>query len=158
MKGERSGLKTRVLELNNKALYVHCFGHSLNLAVQDSIKSIPEVRDLLDMVYEVTKLIKYSPKRENILKTIKDEVKSSGGGVKSLCPTRYCHFYIVLPLLVCYLDNITMKSCHLPHRNMCTNQLIFKCVTFLLNMHYSSTGFQDNPAILKFYPENYIML
>ena len=91
MKGEKSGLKTRVLQLNDKALYVHCFGHSLNLAVQDCIKSIPEVQDLLDKTYELTKLIKYSPKREQILHTIKEEVKSSGGGVKSLCLTRLVH-------------------------------------------------------------------
>lgn len=89
MRGEKNGLKTKILALNEKATYIHCFGHSLNLAVQDTIKTIPELRDLLDSTYELTKLIKKSPKRESLLRRIKEDIRSSTGGVKTLCPTRY---------------------------------------------------------------------
>lgn len=88
MRGEKNGLKSRILEKNSKALYVHCNGHALNLAVQDGIKSLPFMRDALDTTYEITKLIKRSPKRESLLNTIKNNVKSSSGGIRTLCPTR----------------------------------------------------------------------
>lgn len=88
MSGKNSGLKTLVLKVNKKALYTHCFGHSLNLAVQDTVKQITVIRDVLDATYEVTKLVKYSPKRESLLTEIKKEVSSSGGGIRTLCPTR----------------------------------------------------------------------
>ena len=41
-----------------------CYCQSLNLAVGDTIKNIPLLKDILDMAYEITKLIKKSPKRE----------------------------------------------------------------------------------------------
>ena len=43
-------------------MLTHC--HSLNLAVGDTIKSIPLLKDTLDMSYDITDLIKKSPKRE----------------------------------------------------------------------------------------------
>lgn len=95
MQGARNGLKTRVLKENAKAIYIHCFGHSLNLSVQDTIKTIPQMRDLLDTAYEITKLVKKSPKRETLLTRIKDEMSSSTGGVRTLCATRYCPFMFI---------------------------------------------------------------
>ena len=89
MRGEKGGLKTKILNQNPKALFVHCYGHALNLAVQDIIKSVKLIRDMLDTTYELTKLIKKSPKREALLEKLKKEVgDSSGGGVRTLCPTR----------------------------------------------------------------------
>jgi len=35
MRGAKRELKSRILGLNHKALYVHCFGHSLNLVVHN---------------------------------------------------------------------------------------------------------------------------
>lgn len=88
MRGEKTGLKTRILEKNSRAIYVHCNGHALNLAIQDTTKSLPFMRDLIDHTYEITKLVKKSPKRETLLQAIKEEVRSSGAGVRTLCPTR----------------------------------------------------------------------
>ena len=36
----------------------HCYCHSPNLAVRDTIKKIPLLKDTLDMAYEITKLIR----------------------------------------------------------------------------------------------------
>ena len=44
------------------ALYVHCLAHSLNLCLQDASRSCSLVRDSLELVMEIVKLIKYSPK------------------------------------------------------------------------------------------------
>lgn len=43
------------------ALYTHCYGHALNLAVQEVVKKNLLLRD---MVEEITKLMKKFPKRE----------------------------------------------------------------------------------------------
>jgi len=57
----------------------------LNLAIQDVVQS---VKVMEDTVYEITKLIKKSPKREVIFQRIKDEVASGSPGVRILCPTQ----------------------------------------------------------------------
>ena len=40
MAGIRSGLAAKIFNLESRALYTHCYGHALNLAVQDMLKSI----------------------------------------------------------------------------------------------------------------------
>ena len=57
----------------------------MNLAIQDVVQS---VKVMEDTVYEITKLIKKSPKREVIFQRIKDEAASGSPGVRILCPTR----------------------------------------------------------------------
>ena len=48
-----------------KCLLMHCYCHSLNLAVRrDTIKNIPLLKDTLDMACKITKLIKKNPKSE----------------------------------------------------------------------------------------------
>ena len=49
---------------NENVLLTHCYCHSLNLVVGDKMKNIPLWNDTVDMAYEITKLIKKSPKRE----------------------------------------------------------------------------------------------
>ena len=41
MAGDHKGVQSRILALLSKALYVHCFAHSLNLSVQKSTRSVP---------------------------------------------------------------------------------------------------------------------
>ena len=43
------------MELEQRAL---CYGHALDLAAQDSIKSVSIMQDTLDTTYEITKLLK----------------------------------------------------------------------------------------------------
>ena len=52
----------KIKKLNEKFLRMHCYCHSLNLAVGDTKKNIPLLKDTLDMAYEITKLIEKSPK------------------------------------------------------------------------------------------------
>ena len=60
MSKARSGVATNLLELEPQALYAHCYD-ALNLAVQDSLKGSKIMAGTLDIVYEITKLIKKSP-------------------------------------------------------------------------------------------------
>jgi len=55
-----------IQKLEPQALYLHCYGHSLNLAVSDTLKSIKCMCDALDVTLEICKLLKYSPRRDAI--------------------------------------------------------------------------------------------
>ena len=70
MSGHKSGVAKKI---ESRALYTHCYGHALNLAAQDSIKIM---EDTLDTTYEITKLIKKSPKREVIFKKFAVDIKA----------------------------------------------------------------------------------
>ncbi len=48
------------------ALYLHCYGHSLNLAVSDTVKEVKPMSDALDHSLEICKLIKFSPRRDTL--------------------------------------------------------------------------------------------
>ncbi len=90
MSGSRSGVAIQLSKLEPKALYTHYYGHSLNLAIQDTLKGSKIMRDALDTVYEITKLIKKSPKRDEVIfKKIQDDVKVGSPGIHMLCPTRW---------------------------------------------------------------------
>ena len=65
-------------------IYTHCYSHALNLATQDTLKGIKILEDTLDTVYEITKLIKRSPKRD--MKNIKDDFAMESPGIRILCP------------------------------------------------------------------------
>lgn len=89
MKGSLNGVAKQILDKNDKALYIHCYGHSLNLAVQDAVKENSLLRDTLDVCNEIIKLIKNSSKRQSVLDAIKEDKDSSAIGIRTLCPTRY---------------------------------------------------------------------
>ena len=89
MSGSRSGVATRITNLESRAPYTHCYGHALNLAIQDTVKGVKVMEDTLDTVYEITKLIKKSPKRDVIFQKFKNDVASGSPGIRILCPTRW---------------------------------------------------------------------
>ena len=62
MSGSNSGVAAQITSLEHRALYTHCYGHALNLATQDALRGVKIMGDTLDTVYEITKLIKKSPK------------------------------------------------------------------------------------------------
>jgi len=68
MCGAHNGVATKLLQEESRALYTHCYAHTLNLAVADTIKKSKLCRDALDTAFEVTHLIKFSPKRNTALR------------------------------------------------------------------------------------------
>ena len=60
LSGRWSGVQARISREYPKALYIHCFCHSLNLAVQDASRNINIIRSTLDTVLELSNLIRYS--------------------------------------------------------------------------------------------------
>ena len=70
MTGVRRGVATVIQAEQHNAFFTHCYGHSLNLAVSDTVKGCTTMKKALDTVHEITKLVKYSPRREALLKKL----------------------------------------------------------------------------------------
>ena len=64
MLGKRSGVAVQIKRVRPKVIETHCHGHFLNLSVKDATKSNRLINDVLEIVVEITKLIKFSLKRE----------------------------------------------------------------------------------------------
>ena len=47
------------------------------------------MRDALDTTYEMSKLDKFSPKRDSLLEKLKQELAPETPGFRTLCPTRW---------------------------------------------------------------------
>ena len=89
MSGPRSGVAKQIRDLESRAVYTHCYGHSLNLASMDTIKSSKVMQEALDIIAEITKLVKLSPRRGTIFQRLKDELAPLDPGIRVLCPTRW---------------------------------------------------------------------
>ena len=62
MTGCKNGVATQLLAKEKRAVLTHCYGHALNLVVGDSMKQSKVCRDALDSAYEISKLLRFSPK------------------------------------------------------------------------------------------------
>ena len=71
------------------ALPVHCFAHSLDLFLQDAGRNLVFLRNALDTVKEIAKLIKCSPKRSHLFSEKLAQPENGGVSIKPLCPTRW---------------------------------------------------------------------
>ena len=68
MMGKTFGVATTIEnELNKNALVTHCHAHALNLACGDSIGNCKLMQNALETAFEMSKLVKKSPKRESQL-------------------------------------------------------------------------------------------
>lgn len=90
MSGAKKGVAAVIASEESRALYMHCFAHALNLAVADTVKRSKLCRDALDNAFEITRLIKFSPKRNAAF----DRIKSSADddslvGIRTFCHTRW---------------------------------------------------------------------
>jgi len=72
--GKRSGVSTIIKEEQPKAIATHCQGHSLSLAVKSMTKECQILRDTMGTAGEICVLVKYSPKRENMLGKLSENV------------------------------------------------------------------------------------
>ena len=89
MAGCRSGVATQIAAEEVRAVYTHCYGHALNLAAGDTVRQSRLLRDTLDTTGEMSKLLKYSPRRDSLFEKLKSEISPSQPGFRTLCPTRW---------------------------------------------------------------------
>ena len=85
----KNGAATEILKVEERALFTHCYGHSLNLAANDALKVAPVMTDAFDVTYEICKLIKFSSRREAMLDELKSDTAPGTPGIRVLCPTRW---------------------------------------------------------------------
>ena len=55
MSGKKSGVAKQIMDIENRALFTHCYGHALNLACVDLMKSCKVISDTFDAVQEIIK-------------------------------------------------------------------------------------------------------
>ena len=89
MVGCKSGIATQIQKREPRAILTHCYGHSLQLAVGDMVREVRNLRDALDTTSEISKLLKYSPKRDRMFEKLKAELAPKTPGFRVLCPTRW---------------------------------------------------------------------
>ena len=71
MTGPKKGVAKQIMDIEKRALFTHCYGHTINLACNDAVKGSKTLKDTLETTREITKLIKFSPKREQFFKRSK---------------------------------------------------------------------------------------
>ena len=93
MSGSRNGVTAKLALEEKRALYTHCYRHALNLAVGTTMKKSKICCAAMEVALEITKLVKFSPKRnvmfDKIKATFNSEDDSSTIGIRSFCPTRW---------------------------------------------------------------------
>ena len=69
MAGAKTGVATQIKAINGKCLYTRCYGPGtcFKYAVGDAIKSVACLKGVFEVVHEIFKLIKKSPKRNTKL-------------------------------------------------------------------------------------------
>ena len=89
MSGVRTGVAKQLLDEEKRAVFTHCYGHALNLACSDTVKGCKVLKDSLETTREITKLVKFSPKREILFRNLKQDIAPDTPGIRVLCPTRW---------------------------------------------------------------------
>ena len=89
MAGCKSTVKTQLLTKEQRALYLHFYGHALSLTVGDTFKMIPLLRSTMDTVHEISKLLQYSLKRSHLFKHLNRDISRDTAEFRVLCPTRW---------------------------------------------------------------------
>ena len=69
--------------------FCHFYGHSLNLAASDAVKKCNIMADALNTTFEISKLIKFSPKRNAMFDKLKRDLAFDCPKFRVLCPTRW---------------------------------------------------------------------
>ena len=89
MKGSHKGLSARLMECSPLAIYVHCYGHLLNLAVQDTMSNIKLLRNTLGTIQSLHNFLEGSPKRYAIFNAVEVDTGYLARSLKSLSVTRW---------------------------------------------------------------------
>lgn len=84
MRGKHKGLQKKILEINNRAFYVPCSAHSLNLVVNDAANITHETVNFFNIIQEIYVFFSSSTKRWSIICKYLPDLK-----LKALSATRW---------------------------------------------------------------------
>lgn len=92
MSGVYAGVQARISRREPSAEYVHCAAHNLNLALNDCVQGIPEIKQFYDVLERMYTFFGHSVKRWAMLSefaSLSDPEVGSNVTLKRLCPTRW---------------------------------------------------------------------
>ena len=88
MNGVYKGLSTRMEECSPFDIYVRCYGHVLNLALQDTMTQIEPLRNALGTIQALYNFLEASPKRHALFSDTEVQDEDLKLTLKSLSTTR----------------------------------------------------------------------
>ena len=89
MSGVNKGLSAQMKECSPLAIYVHCYGHLLNLALQDTLTTVEPLRNTLGTIQSLYNFLEASPKRHALFRDIETEEGNLVKTLKSQSVTRW---------------------------------------------------------------------
>ena len=95
MSGVRKGVTARMKECSPRGVYVHCYAHILNLALQDTMSDVEPLRNALGTLQSLYNFLEGSPKRHAEFNSVKVDDDHLLLTLKSLSETRCCRWEAV---------------------------------------------------------------
>ncbi|XP_022796576.1 uncharacterized protein LOC111335011 [Stylophora pistillata] len=89
MNGVHKGLSTRMEECSPLGIYVHCYGHVLNLALQDTMTQIEPLQNALGIIQALYNFLEASPKQRALFSDTEVQGEDLKLMLKSLSTTRW---------------------------------------------------------------------
>lgn len=135
--GHITGLQRRIIDVEPRAIFVHCTAHTLNLVVQDTMQNINKVRDFLAVLRSMISFVKDSPKRQAMFNSLQSELSIIGSSnnvsLRPFCPTRWCVRIVSLKsidsnynLLRTFLDELTKEKNEIGAKASGFSKLLYK--------------------------------
>ena len=103
MSGAKNGVATVIASKESRVIFTHCYGHALNLGVGDTIKQCQLMKSALDVMGEISKLIKLSPKRDAVFQKLKADLAPETPGFRVY--SAQLRWTVRAASLQCVLDN-----------------------------------------------------
>ncbi len=119
MSGQFKGVAARMKEIAPAALYVHCHGHLLNLALQSAISFIPLFRNCLGTLQSLYVFIEGSTKRHALFQEIQKQQGYVFISLKDQSDTRWSCRYTSVKATVCRLKSITQALIEMERDRNC---------------------------------------
>ena len=102
MSGAKPGVAMKIREEEPRAIYTHCYGHSISLVICDAVKLSKPIKNALETIREITQLVKHSSRREWYIKSASDAIGDNHSpSVRVLCPTRWTVHADSLARIIC---------------------------------------------------------
>ena len=100
MSGKYNGVQARVKAVENRAVYIHCYAHCLNLVLVDTVKRNKNARNFFGIIQSLYCFVRNSTLRHSVFQSLQREVEKTSHSseahqlaLKRVCETRWsCRF------------------------------------------------------------------
>jgi hypothetical protein len=94
MAGIKNGVAKRFKDVIPHSVFVHCYAHKLNLALQDATKQLTYVSDILVIIQNVPVFVERSAKRHALFEHLQGDEKKQF--LHTFCATRWSSKYLAI--------------------------------------------------------------